>query len=169
MVGLTPANKDEILDILRPFVRDASDVLGANDLEGLLSRHPNVERANFKLWLTSTSALERVLHNAELCQTEFEVDRIRRKLPLFVQNDAFPRAVDLLAQTRIAVISGMPGIGKTTLAEMLLYAHLEQGYEPVVIQTEINEGKRLFRPMRSRFSTTMIFSDRHFWATVRSI
>jgi hypothetical protein len=43
------------------------------------------------------------------------------------------------------VISGVPGIGKTTLAEMLLYAHLEQGYEPVVIRGEVAEGKKLFK------------------------
>lgn len=95
-VGLTPANKEEIARALHPFVLADSDILGAEDLEGLLSRHPSVERANFKLWLTSTAVLERVLHNAEHCQTEFEVDRIRRKLPLFVQNDAFPRATRLL-------------------------------------------------------------------------
>jgi len=144
-VGLTPANKDEIADALRPFVLSPSDVLGAHDIEGLLSRHPGVERANFKLWLTSTSVLDRVLHNAEICQTDFKVDRIRRKLPLYVQNEAFPRAADLLDQTRIVVISGVPGIGKTTLAEMLLYAHLDQGYDPVVIQAEIAEGKKLFK------------------------
>jgi conflict system STAND superfamily ATPase len=90
--------------------------------------------------------LERVLHNAELCQTDFAVDRVRRKLPLFVQNAAFPRAMQLLDDTRIVVISGVPGIGKTTLAEMLLYAHLEQGYEPVVIQAEIAEAKKFFKP-----------------------
>jgi len=144
-VGLTPANKDEIVDALRPFVQNASDILGAQDIEGLLSRHPSIERANFKLWLTSTSVLERILHNAEHCQTNFKIDRIRKKLPLFVQNEAFPRAVDLLEQTRIVVISGIPGIGKTTLAEMLLYDHLERGYEPIVIQAEIAEGKKLFK------------------------
>src|ERR1700730_15193657 len=70
-VSLTPANKDDIVHALQPFV------LGAHDLEGLLSRHPAVERGNFKLWLTSTAVLERVLHNAERCQTDFAVDRVR--------------------------------------------------------------------------------------------
>lgn len=144
-VGLTPPNKDEIVSALSPFVRSTADVLGAQDIEGLLSRHPNIERANFKLWLTSTSVLERVLHNAEICQTDFQIDRICRKLPLFVQNNAFPRAAELLEQTRVVIISGLPGIGKTTLAEMLLYAHLEQGYEPVVIQAEVSEGKKFFK------------------------
>jgi hypothetical protein len=145
-VNLTPGNKDEIAAALRPFVKTPQDILGAGDLEGLLSRHPAVERANFKLWLTSTGVMERVLHNAELVHTEFKMDRIRRKLRLFVQSDAFPRAIRLLDDMRTVVISGVPGIGKTTLAEMLLFSHLEQGYEPVVIQGEIAEGRRVFKP-----------------------
>ena len=143
--GLTPANKDEIVAAMQPFITSTSDVLGAQDLEGLLSRHPFVEKANFKLWLTSTVVLERVLNNAEQCHTDFEVERIRRKLSLFVHNDALPRAKDLLDETRLVVISGVPGIGKTTLAEMMLYAYLEQGYQPVVIQGDVAEGKKFFK------------------------
>lgn len=149
-VGLTPDNKDEIYDTLRPFVVDLTDIVGANDIEGLLSRHPEVERANFKLWLTSTSVIERVLHNAEMCRTEFQVDRIRQKLPLFVQSGAFPRAMQILIESRIVVISGAPGIGKTTLADILLYAHLEQGYEPILIQSEISEGRKFFKNSRKQ-------------------
>jgi hypothetical protein len=145
-VALTPANKDEIVAALAPYVKSTGDIIGADDIEGRLARHPEVERRNFKLWLTSTEVLERVLHNAELCQTDFEIDRIRRKLPLFVQSAAYPRAVQLLDDTRIVIVSGAPGIGKTTLAETLLYAYLEQGYEPVKIQGEIIEGRRVFKP-----------------------
>ena len=101
-VALSAGNKDEIVRALHPFVLNASDVVGAGDLEGLLSRHPSVERSNFKLWLTSTSVIERVLHNAEICQTEFEIARIQSKLPLFVQGDAFPRAMRLLDESRVA-------------------------------------------------------------------
>jgi hypothetical protein len=144
-VGLTPGNKDEIARALHPFIINVRDIMGAEDIDGLLSRHSEVERANFKLWLTSTNVIERVLHNAEICQTEFEVARIRKKLPRFVQSKAFPRAVQMLEENRIVVISGAPGIGKTTLAEMLLYTHLEKGYEPVVIKAEIAEGKTLYK------------------------
>ena len=149
-VSLTPGNKDAILEALAPFVKSVDDIIGAGDIEGLLSRHPAVERRNFKLWLTSTDVIERVLHNAEICQTEFEVQRIRKKLPLFVQSAVFPRAMKMLNDGRITVISGPPGIGKTTLAEMLLYTYLEQGYEPVVIKAEISEGKQFFRNSEKR-------------------
>lgn len=147
---LSPSDKDKIIEVCRPFILGPTDVIGADDLEGLLSRHPAIERANFKLWLTSTAVLDRVLHNAEISQTEFEVQRIRRKLPVFVQNKAFPRAQLLLQEQRVVVISGVPGIGKTTLAEMLLFAHLEEGYQPVVIQTDLADGKRLFRADRKQ-------------------
>ena len=83
-VSLTPGNKDAIVQALNPFVITPNDVIGAEDMDGLLSRHSSVERKNFKLWLTSTEVMERVLHNAEICQTEFEVQKIRTKLPLFV-------------------------------------------------------------------------------------
>ena len=143
---LSPSDKDKIVNALSPFVLTTADVLGADDLNGLLSRHPAIEQSNFKLWLTSSSVLARVIHNAEICQAEFEVERIRAKLPVFVQNNSFNRAQDLLNEQRILIISGVPGIGKTTLAEMLLYAHLDDGYQPVVLQTDVSEGKKLFRP-----------------------
>lgn len=105
-VSLTPGNKDNIVTALQPFILNVRDILGADDIEGLLSRHPDVERANFKLWLTSTTVLDRILHNATLCQTDFEVDRLRRKLPLFVKSDAYSRATEILNQSRIVVITG---------------------------------------------------------------
>jgi len=143
-VALSPKNKKEISATLRPFIKRQSDILGKADIENLLRLHPKVETANYKLWLTSSAVLRRVLHNAEKCQTEFEVERIRRKLPIFVQNNAFPRAQKILSNSRIVIISGVPGIGKTTLADMLLFAHLERGYEPIVIQGGLEEAKRLF-------------------------
>ena len=142
---LSPSDKDKILEACRPFILGPADVIGADDLDGMLSRHRAIERANFKLWLSNTAVLDRVLHNAEVAQTEFEVERIRRKLPVFVQSQAFVRAQQLLQEQRIAIISGVPGIGKTTLAEMLLFAHLEDGFQPGVMQTDLAEGKRLFR------------------------
>ncbi|QHG71512.1 restriction endonuclease [Ensifer adhaerens] len=142
--GLTPANKDEITSLFSPHIHGPTDVVGRDDVGNLLRLHPNVEIANFKLWLTSTAVMARVLHNAEHCQTEFEVDRVLRKLPVFVQSEGFPRAQKILSETHTVVISGAPGIGKTTLADLLLYSHLDQGFEPVIVQNGITEAKRLF-------------------------
>src|SRR4051794_14178428 len=42
-VPLSPANKDEIANALQPFITNVADVIGAQDVESLLARHPNVE------------------------------------------------------------------------------------------------------------------------------
>ena len=143
-VGLTPPNKDELLECLSPYVASSEDIYGRDEVNSLLRKHPSVEKSNFKLWLTSTAIMQRVLHNAQQCQTEFEVDRVMRRLPIFVQSNAFPRAQRILEENRIVIISGMPGIGKTTLADLLLYSHLEREYKPVVIQDKLADARRLF-------------------------
>lgn len=144
-LALTPTDKDKIVEALRPFVLTTGDILGANELNGMLNQYPEIVRANFKLWLTSTAVLERVLHNAEISQAEYEVERIQKKLPLFVQSNSFARAKRMLDEQRVLIISGVPGIGKTTLADMLMFANLEDGFQPVVMQTDVSEGKKLFR------------------------
>lgn len=143
-VRLSPDNKAAIMNAMSPFILNEQDVIGGDDVEALLSRHPHVEKANFKLWLTSTTVLQNVLHNAEHCRTDFEVERVQRRLPLFVQSGSFELAKEILDANRILILSGPPGIGKTTLAEMLLYAHLDMGFEPVVIESDVKEGRALF-------------------------
>lgn len=144
-VAMSPREKARIKEVLTPFIQSEDDILSAGDIEGLLSLHPEIERANFKLWLTNTDVISRVIHNAEHCTTDFEIEKVRKKVPIFVQNDAYQRSQALLDKQRVLVISGAPGIGKTTLAQMLLLSHVEQGFEPVVLETCIPEGKNLFK------------------------
>ena len=80
-VGLTPENKEQLVDSLAPFVSRSDDIIGRSEVNSLIRKHPDVEVSNFKLWLTSTAVMKRVLHNAQQCQTEFEVERVMRRLP----------------------------------------------------------------------------------------
>ena len=66
---LTPDNKAELRNLLSPYVLSDSDVIGLSDIEGLLNRHPQVERINYKLWLTSSTVLDQVLHSHIYNQT----------------------------------------------------------------------------------------------------
>jgi hypothetical protein len=144
-LALTPANKDALIADLTPFIRRTEDIVGEDEIAGLLRDHPDVERAHYKLWITSTAVLEQVIHAAEHCQTEFSVKRIERKLPLFVETQMYVNAQRMLDEHRILVVAGPPGVGKTTLAEIILFAHLSRGYEPVVIQANLSEGRKLYK------------------------
>jgi hypothetical protein len=144
--GLTPANKKALAEALHPFVVREDDIIGATEVEALLRANDAVVKTHYKLWLTSTAVMERVLHAAEHARTDIHLDKILRKLPLFVRHEAFPRALSALDDHRIVVISGGPGIGKSTLADMLLYSHVEGGFTPAVITDNLAEAHVLTRP-----------------------
>ena len=106
--------------LLSPWCLSTSDILGKDDINNLLSQHPDIERQHFKLWLTSTPVLERVLQAGIFGDTEIQLDRIRQRLSRYVPNPSFERAQKLLDKTHFCIVAGIPGIGKTTLAEVLL-------------------------------------------------
>ena len=144
-VGLTPHRKQEIVKALEPWVHTEDDVLGVDDLTGLLARHPDVERRHLKLWLTSTEVLDALLNSDIATRSEAAIEHAQRQLRLWVENPSFDRARDMLEETNVCVISGAPGIGKTMLADILLYGYTARGFQPVAISADIDEGERAWR------------------------
>ena len=144
-VPLSQEDKNKIIAAVPSAPLEVSDIFGQEDLNNLLGRHPEIEKAHPKLWLTSQAILERVLNNAEVTRSEFEVQKIHQQIRRYVQTDAFWEAEKRLADESVVLIAGPPGIGKTTLANMLIYEHLSQGWQAIVIDRDINEGAKLFK------------------------
>jgi hypothetical protein len=144
-VPLSPANKDEIIAAIGADVLEPADVLGPEDLNNLLGQHPEVEGRHFKLWFASRAILDRVVHNAAVTRSEFKAKQVYEQAKRYVPSDAYPEALKMLADERVVIIAGPPGVGKSTLADLLLYAHLEKGYQAVLIQRDIKEGEQLFQ------------------------
>lgn len=149
-VPLSPANKGEIVNIIGADVLNTSDILGQDDLNNRLNQHPAIEGQHYKLWLASRTVLDRVLNNSVITQSEFKVRSVYKDIPRYVQSNAFPRALEILNRDRIVIVAGPPGVGKTTLANLLLYEHLEKGYQAVVIQRDIQEGQTRFQEGESQ-------------------
>jgi hypothetical protein len=143
-VGLTPPNKSAIQALFGSLL-DLADIVGVDDLNNLLGLFPSVEQRHYKLWLSSRAVLDRVIHNASLVQSEFDAERIYRDIRRYVQSAAYPRAIEMLERDHVAIISGAPGVGKTSLAKMLLYAHLEQGFEPITILSDFQTGRERYQ------------------------
>jgi len=144
-VPLSPANKAAIQKLIGEKYLAQADIWGQDQLNSLLSRHEAIERSHFKLWLASTAVLDRVLHNDVVTQTDFEVRKAYSNILKYVQSSSYPQALDMIEKERVIVISGSPGVGKSTLANALLYRHLEWEYLPVVIKRDIGEGQKLFQ------------------------
>ena len=146
-VGLTPTRKEELLGILSPYCPETADILGRDDINNLLTQHPDVERQHFKLWLTSAAVLERVLNAGIFSESDRHLERIRQRLCRYVPNPSLERAQAILEESHFCIVAGIPGIGKTTLAEVLLTDLVDRhGFSAYRVTHDLSELQAIKNP-----------------------
>ena len=161
-VALTPSNKDGIIEILNGYIDKHSDIFGRNDLNNLLGQYPKIEQKYFKLWISSTNIIQKILHNDIINRSEFEETNILKDIKIYVQNNSFNEAIKILNNFNYVIISGIPGIGKTILARILIYKYLSQDYELVSISSDIDEAELLYSKGKKQIFYYDDFLGRNF-------
>lgn len=132
-VPLSPAQKDEIKELFGSYIKKTEDIFGKDDLNNLLGKYEKIEERYYKLWISSTAVLNRFIHNDMKNWAKIEMENIQEAASTYVENESFDEAYAILKQYHYVIISGIPGIGKTTLARMLMLRMLvEEKYDDIV-------------------------------------
>ena len=150
-VGLSPAQADDLKLLLSPFVKSTDDIFGRDRLNSLLANHREVERRHNKLWIESAGVLETILNAGIHSVSKEELTKTIKAANLYVRNESFEEALKILSEQRVCIIAGLPGIGKTTLARMLLLYFNDHGYELVKIEEDISEATDVAYHRKPRF------------------
>lgn len=132
---LSATEKDELVEIFNPYVLSANDIFGNQDLNKLLRKHKDIVKTHFKLWFSNTEIISNILNNAIEGRTRSYLERIKSKMPLYVLTKNFDNANKILQQEKVLLITGEPGVGKTTLAEVLLYEKAKDEFKIYLINT----------------------------------
>lgn len=125
-ISLSASQKDEIRNLLHPYIKTSNDIIGKEDLNGYLQKNPQIERNHFKLWFSSTNVITSILNNAIEGRSRYLIQRLNKNIPLYVVTEKLKDANDILLKEKLILITGQPGIGKTTLAELLI---LEKAFD----------------------------------------
>lgn len=160
--------RNKILELYDNLIRKREDIIDSNDLNSLLAKelYHNVERTHYKLWLSSTNVLttliEEVVHRGILVNSKFELAAIKKTIPIFVQNPSFVRALNILERNRYVLISGEPGIGKTTLGRCLAAYYLQRlGYMEFIYVNQVSDALNMYKEDEKQ---VFFFDD--FWGDI---
>jgi len=145
-LDLSVQNVQDILDLFSPFIKSLNDIYGKKPLNYLLGKFPSVIDRHFKLWYSSTDVLKKIIHFQLTGRSlEFTEDYLKKKLNLYVRTKAFDTTRDLLQKNKFVIITGDPGIGKTTLAELLIYEYIKEDFNLTYVYDDIRDIDKSLR------------------------
>ncbi|MBF6643864.1 MULTISPECIES: hypothetical protein [Chryseobacterium] len=150
-VDLSVHNAKEICDLFDPYIKSLNDIYGKKDLNRLIESHEDVLEVHYKLWFSDASVLTKILtSDLQFRSVDFIEGELTKKIRLYVRTELFDAAMESLEKKNFIVITGDPGVGKTSLAEMLVYKYLTEDYQLLYIHDDIKEIERVLKPDDSK-------------------
>ncbi len=140
---LNPNDKSEIKGIFGSYCQNEQDVFGKEDILNFLRENEDIVKKHSKLWFTSSAVLEIILHKATYNQTDIDIENFSEFLPKMVITDEFQKVDEILKEEHVCIISGEPGIGKSTLMKGLVIQYIANGYQPIKISGDFKDAYSL--------------------------
>ena len=141
---LSRNDKKQIFKALSPYMKSEKDIFGKEDLNDLLKNRPDTERRHYKLWLHSSAVIEHILNKPIFDRSSFSKEEISETTKKYVVTANHKNAMDKLESLNVVIITGEPGIGKTTLAEHLCLNYVADHYELIAIMDDMKEAEAVF-------------------------
>ncbi|NEK35615.1 ATP-binding protein [Rhizobium leguminosarum] len=134
-VDLNPDQKDELVSLIGHRSVTAERIMGLKDLQLLLSKeeYRDVVLSNGKLWMTSAIVLDHLVNAAVHSETQLRRDQIERAARVYVPHPGAKQAEAILDKRHALILTGPPGVGKTTLAQFMAARLVESGWRLVAI------------------------------------
>lgn len=150
-IDLNVSQTEQLKDLFKPFIKSLNDIYGKKDINKLISQHPKILELHFKLWLSDFKILQKILaSNLEFRSSDFIEHELKKRLRLFVKTKLLVEARESLETNKFIIITGEPGVGKTTLAEILSYEYLAHDYKLSYILDDIKEVEKVLTPDSSK-------------------
>lgn len=111
-------------------------------LNNLLDLNLDIHQKNYKLWLNSSAIFNTLINQPLFQRAKSLINDIKKDHIFYVKNDSLNKAFEILNSNQFIIISGIPGIGKSTLAKLILWEYIQNGFEVIEIRKVI-EGEQI--------------------------
>ena len=141
---LSRADKKAIYAAMSPYIVVETDVFGKEDLNDFIGKDKSAEQRHYKLWLKSSSIISHLFNNAIIGRSAFSLEEIVFASSKYVVTANHKIALQKLERFGVVIITGEPGVGKTTLADHLCLHYVSQGFSYLKISEDIREAETAF-------------------------
>lgn len=129
-LSLTKKNKEEIIEMFPSCMKTLSFVVGKENIDDFLENAENkdIVQKHYKLWLAASSVLQQINNQNVFIDCEALLADIENQSKLFVETSTYREALKILSEKKIVILTGGPGVGKSTLSKMLVLFFVSQDY-----------------------------------------
>lgn len=138
--ALSAINKDEIIKSLSPHCLSSTDIYGHSEINALIRKFPEIERAHYKLWMPSAVILDKVISAGIDNLSILTLNQIKQKILQYHRPPYFSETEETLNSFGHVLIAGPAGSGKTALTQVLAVQYLADGYEVISISADIKSS-----------------------------
>ena len=159
--------KTQVMELFSPYIISPEDIITGADLNNDLSsgdvKYRAVEEKYPKLWIQNANVLRRTLHEVVhsplLERSRINLEEAIEKAKFFVETDVYEEAIRKLKRSRTLIISGEPGVGKTTLAnQAALYYYTKFKFQSFIYASSVDD---LYIAESTDSKKVIVFDD--FW------
>lgn len=130
-------DKQKILEIMNPNIKSINNVFDYNDIIQLIHSTPMVELKYYQLWIPSSTVMfwslenivDRIFNRKTYAEKEQRLEEKKSLIERYVEDKNLSKALEHLEKNNVLIISGLPGVGKTTLANIVCNIYENKGYE----------------------------------------
>ena len=160
---LNEEDKSEVKSLIKEIF-PKKKIYGSKWLLTHFEQNPTLKIKYPNSYLSSQSSIYNITNKAKESGYEFKSfllpEEIERKVALYVTNRYWPKALNLINQKEKVILTGPPGIGKSTLAEMLVYYFLEKNYRLLIVDKNFSDYDRnTIRTIGESGQKTIIYID----------
>ncbi|USG66524.1 ATP-binding protein [Brevibacillus ruminantium] len=165
---LSPPEKEKIKALFHPYIKSSDDILCEKDFNNLLGqdKYKSIHEKYLKLLVPNTYVLKNMLnsalHGVLLHESAREFEEALRRAEVFVETRPYKIALKKLEAKKVVLISGEPGVGKTSIAYHLgRYFIRNKGYAAFYWVKSVDD---IYVALRSEGKKVIVFDD--FWGSI---